>query len=58
MGWVRAELAGAGDEVEGLVIAHEADDAMRYALAAVPRVSLQLYGVDFRLRPAPTKTNG
>ena len=44
---------GRGDEtVEGLVIAHEADESIRYALAAVPRASIQLYEVEFRLRPA------
>jgi hypothetical protein len=38
--------------VEGLVIAHEADESIRYALSALPSVRLQLYEVEFRLRAA------
>lgn len=52
MGWVKQRMAAAEDSVEGLVIAHEADQAIRFALAAVPAVRLQLYEVDFRLREA------
>lgn len=51
MGWVKEHLAEPGETVQGLVIAHEADEPIRYALAAVPNVELQLYEVDFRLRP-------
>lgn len=51
MGWVKEHLAEGEDTVQGLVIAHEADESIRYALAAVPNVELQLYEVEFRLKP-------
>ena len=50
MGWVTHHLAAPGDTVEGLVIAHEADEGIAYALGAVPSVRLQLYEVEFRLK--------
>jgi hypothetical protein len=50
MGWVKARMAEPAEEVEGLVIAHEADATIRYALTAVNNVRLRLYNVDFRLR--------
>jgi hypothetical protein len=52
MGWVKRHLAEASESVEGLVIAHEADESIRYALSALPSVRLQLYEVEFRLRAA------
>jgi hypothetical protein len=54
MGWVQGELADKGDQVEGLVIAHSADDALRFALSATRSIRLMLYEVDFRLRENPT----
>lgn len=48
-GWVKKDLAQAGERVEGLVIAREADESIEYALSAVPDVRLQLYEVEFRL---------
>ena len=53
MGWVKKELAGSDESVEGLVVAHKAEDAIRYALTAVSDVSLQLYEVDFHLKSPP-----
>lgn len=50
MGWVAAKLAQPGDEVRGLVIAHEADEGMRFALSAASNVSLMFYEIEFRLR--------
>jgi hypothetical protein len=52
MGWVKQHLAKPNDRVEGLVIAHEADDKIRYALNAVPDVSLVFYEVKFSLSHA------
>lgn len=48
--WVRQNLAQPGEEVHGLIISREADDAIRYALSAVPFIDLQLYEVDFHLK--------
>lgn len=50
MGYVRKHVAQPGEEVRGLVIAREADDSLRYALSAIPDVSLLLYEVQFSLR--------
>jgi len=50
IGWVKRHLAEAGDEVHGMIICREADDALRYALSAVSNVELRLYEVEFHLR--------
>ncbi len=55
MGWVAHHLAAPSDSVEGLVIAHEADEGIAYALRAVPSVRLQLYEVEFRLKEGSTR---
>ena len=52
MGWVKRKKAQAGERVEGLIVAHSNDEAIRYALAAVADVSLRLYEVEFRLKQA------
>jgi hypothetical protein len=51
---MRQHLAQRKDTVEGLVIAHGADESIRYALTATQGVQLLLYEVDFRLKVAPT----
>jgi hypothetical protein len=53
MGWVRQHLAEAGDEIHGLIIAREGDDALRYAVSGVPNLTFQVYEVEFRLMPPP-----
>jgi hypothetical protein len=54
MGWVRRRLAKPGDKVRGLIIAHQADSSIQYALDSAPDVALNLYEVEFRLRaPEP-----
>ncbi len=50
MGAVRRELAEGEGTVEGLIIAHEASDRLRYAVGETKSVGLQLYDVDFHLR--------
>lgn len=52
MGWVRKKLAKPGDSVRGLIIAHKADASIRYAISSVDSVDLNLYEVEFKLRPA------
>jgi RecB family endonuclease NucS len=49
MGWVKHHLAAPGEQVAGLIIARQDDDALQYALSNVQGVDLQLYEVDFRL---------
>jgi restriction system protein len=49
MGWVRANLARPGQRVEVLIVAHEQEDRLAYAVAAVPDLSVLTYQIDFRL---------
>jgi hypothetical protein len=51
MGWVRKHLAKEAEQVEGLIIAHEADDGLRYAINEVKNVKLMLYDISFSLKP-------
>jgi RecB family endonuclease NucS len=51
MGWVRSELADRDQGVEGIIVAHESDDRLRYAVAAVPAMTLFVYEVSFGLKP-------
>jgi len=51
MGAIRRELAEEDDTVEGLIIAHGSNDKLRYAAAEVPSIDLNLYDVEFHLRP-------
>lgn len=53
MGWIERHLAESGEEVRGLIIAREADDALAYALSALQNVDLMLYEVEFRLCQPP-----
>lgn len=50
IGAVREEVAGDGDTIEGLIIARDIDDKLRFALSEVPSVSLRRYEVEFHLR--------
>ena len=50
MGWVQRHLAQPGEQVAGMVISHDADDSIRYALSAVANIELRLYEVEFRLK--------
>ena len=52
MGWVRANLARPGQRV-GLIVAHEQEDRLAYAVAAVPDLSVLTYQIDFRLSLPP-----
>jgi hypothetical protein len=51
MGWVKSHLSEPHETVYGLIIAHDIDDSLRYALSILPNVSLQLYEVSFHLHP-------
>lgn len=48
---VRTHLAATGQGVEGIVVAREHDDRLRYAAAAVPGLTILTYNVTFRLAP-------
>ena len=49
MGWVKARLAQEKQSVEGLIVAHEQDLRLAYAVSAVPNLSVLTYNVDFTL---------
>jgi hypothetical protein len=53
MGWIQHNLAEPDEKVQGLIIAHDIDDSLRYALSAVPYVDVQCYEVQFHLNPIP-----
>ena len=48
MGWVRERLAN-GRDVSGIIITHDYDDRVRYAIAELPRVEAWTYSVSFTL---------
>ena len=52
MGWVKNELAQPGQEVRGLIIAHDADNKIKYALSVAPSIDLMTYEVSFALNAA------
>ena len=56
IGYVRTHLAKPGQPVEGLIIAHEADDPLRYAVAAFPVLQLMTYTVTFQVNPVEEPT--
>lgn len=49
MGWVRANLAKPGQDVEGLIVAHDTDDRLRFAVSVIPGLKLMVYEVSFAL---------
>jgi hypothetical protein len=51
MGWMRQTI-GRDREVNGVIVAKEISDSLRYALSVVPNVRLFEYEVNSHLRPA------
>jgi hypothetical protein len=49
--WVRLHLADKGDQVEGLIVCHDVDASLRFAVSEIPHVSVMAYEVSFTLRP-------
>ena len=47
-------LAAPGQDVEGVVVAREYDDRLRYAAAAVPGLAILTYRVTFSPEPVPS----
>jgi hypothetical protein len=52
MGWVRANIARSGQVVEGIIVAHEQDIQLSYAVSAVPGLIVLTYHIDFSRVPA------
>jgi endonuclease len=51
MGWV-GQTIGKNRAVNGIIVAKEISENLRYAVSVVPQVSLFEYEVEFRLKPA------
>ena len=49
MGWVAEHLAD-GQRVDGLIVAHDVDDRLKYAVRPVEGLSLLVYEISFALR--------
>ena len=49
MGWVKKNLASSMDKVEGLIIALDDDQKLKYALEVVPDIRFLRYQVEFKL---------
>lgn len=49
MGWVRRNVAEHGQGVRGMIVAHEADDKLKYALSEARNIDLMTYKVSFAL---------
>ena len=52
MGFVKEQIAEDGQSVEGIIIALEDDQKLRWALLNIPSVSLYKYEVSFKLTKA------
>jgi predicted RNA-binding protein len=50
IGWVKENIAKKDQEVRGIIIAHEIDDALKYSASSLPHVRVMTYQVDFRLQ--------
>jgi len=50
MGWVKSNLAGEGDKVEGLIIAKEMSEKLKFALMVNPNIKFMEYVIDFQLK--------
>lgn len=47
--WVKQNMAENDQKVRGIIIAHEIDNALKYAVSGLPHVRVMTYRVDFRL---------
>ncbi len=51
MSYVKRHLARPEQGVQGVIVAKDVDEALRYAIEAMPNVRVMTYRVDFKLRP-------
>lgn len=50
--WVRENIAEADQQVDGVIVCHEMDEALRLAVRGQPNISVLMYSVDFKLESA------
>lgn len=53
MGWVKRNLCDEGQIVRGLIICHDHDPKLSYALEVTQNISVQYYTYDFKLSDTP-----
>ena len=53
MSWIRKNLAAKGAKVEGLIIAHQIDRKLQYALDGLTDIKCMTYQVNFKLDSTP-----
>jgi hypothetical protein len=58
MGWVKAELASAGQSVEGIIVVGDADDRLLLAASPIPALRVVQYRVDFQFEPIDGTATG
>lgn len=52
MGWVKENVAEQNQNVKGLIICKQLDDALKYAVKEIPNISVLIYQVSFSLSKA------
>ena len=52
MGWVKEKIAG-GNDPRGILITHEFDEKLDYAVKVVDKVRLKYYAIKFELSDTP-----
>lgn len=57
IGYLQVNIAAPGQSVDGLIIGHDADDPLRYAVSAMPTISLMTYQVTFNLSSVDIPSN-
>jgi predicted RNA-binding protein len=55
IGWVKENIATTGQRVRGIIICHEIDDALGYAVRQIENVDVLTYKVNFELQPMTAK---
>ena len=53
MGWIKQNLCKEGQTVKGLVICHDPDPKLSYALEMTNNIDVRYYNVSFKLRETP-----
>lgn len=56
MSWVKENVASAGQNVRGMMLARETDAALEYAVKDLPQVEVKTYSLGFQLALKPLKS--
>ncbi len=51
IGWVKENLADNGQNVKGIIVCREVDDALRYSVGQINDIDVLMYQVNFHLEP-------